>query len=266
MSKQLKNFSIILLAALLIAACASTGSQQTKLSYTLKTDLQNGKMVFVGVGGPIDGVVNPTLEAAVGDIVQVKLINGDGSEQNISFPDFSTTSADVSSQGSSTSIVFGVDKAGSFSYFSDLPGQREAGMEGTLEVAGVSASAISSATAVPATLAVGTDNTAMPGMDMSSASASPASSVSSATAVPATGADIVRDPTDLPGPIGNRAPTTVRIDLEAKEVVGQLADGTTYPFWTFNGKVPGPFFRVARGRHGGSPSEERPGQHHAALG
>ncbi len=247
MSKQLRNFSIILLAALLIAACASTGSQQTKLSYTLKTDLQNGKMVFVGVGGPIDGVVNPTLEAAVGDIVQVKLINGDGSEQNISFPDFSTTSTDVSSQGSSTSIVFGVDKAGSFSYFSDLPGQREAGMEGTLEVAGVSASAISSATAVPATLAVGTDNTAMPGMGMSSASASPASSVSSATAVPATGADIVRDPTDLPGPIGNRAPTTVRIDLEAKEVVGQLADGTTYPFWTFNGKVPGPFFRVRVG-------------------
>lgn len=33
----------------------------------------------------------------------------------------------------------------------------------------------------------------------------------------------------------------------AKEVVGQLADGTTYPFWTFNGKVPGPFFRVRVG-------------------
>jgi nitrite reductase (NO-forming) len=58
---------------------------------------------------------------------------------------------------------------------------------------------------------------------------------------------VVRDPADLPGPIGKRAPEHVRIDLEVKEVIGQLADGTTYPYWTFNGKVPGPFFRVRVG-------------------
>ncbi|MCE9646873.1 MAG: nitrite reductase, copper-containing [Chloroflexi bacterium] len=68
-----------------------------------------------------------------------------------------------------------------------------------------------------------------------------------AAAVPATGADIVRDPTDLPAPIGVREPTTVRIDLEAVEVEGQLADGTTFTYWTFNGAVPGPFFRVRVG-------------------
>ncbi|MBK8823620.1 MAG: nitrite reductase, copper-containing [Anaerolineales bacterium] len=65
---------------------------------------------------------------------------------------------------------------------------------------------------------------------------------------PATnGADIVRDPTDLPAPLEIREPTTVRIDLEALEVVGQLSDGTTYTYWTFNGAVPGPFFRVRIG-------------------
>jgi nitrite reductase (NO-forming) len=64
---------------------------------------------------------------------------------------------------------------------------------------------------------------------------------------PATGADIVRDPTDLPGPIGPREAQTVRIDLETVEIEGQLADGTTYNYWTFNGKVPGPFFRVRLG-------------------
>jgi nitrite reductase (NO-forming) len=65
---------------------------------------------------------------------------------------------------------------------------------------------------------------------------------------PATsGADIVRDPTDLPGPIGDREPQVVRIDLEAVEIEGQLADGSTYKYWTFNGKVPGPFFRVRVG-------------------
>jgi nitrite reductase (NO-forming) len=39
----------------------------------------------------------------------------------------------------------------------------------------------------------------------------------------------------------------VKINLESVEVVGQLADGTTYDYWTFNGKVPGPFYRVRVG-------------------
>jgi copper-containing nitrite reductase len=64
---------------------------------------------------------------------------------------------------------------------------------------------------------------------------------------PATGADIVRDPTDLPAPLPIREPQTVRIDLEAIEVEGQLADGTTFTYWTFNGAVPGPFFRMRVG-------------------
>ncbi len=62
-------------------------------------------------------------------------------------------------------------------------------------------------------------------------------------------ADIVRDPADVPPPIGKRAPTTVQVSLNAVEVVGQLdpASGTTYRYWTFNGKVPGPMIRVRQG-------------------
>jgi nitrite reductase (NO-forming) len=37
------------------------------------------------------------------------------------------------------------------------------------------------------------------------------------------------------------------VDLEAVEIEGQLADGTTYTYWTFDGKVPGPFIRVRVG-------------------
>jgi len=61
------------------------------------------------------------------------------------------------------------------------------------------------------------------------------------------GADIVRDATDLPGPIAPRDPTTVRFTLTATEVVGQLAEGTTYTYMTFDGKVPGPFLRARVG-------------------
>lgn len=64
---------------------------------------------------------------------------------------------------------------------------------------------------------------------------------------PTTGVDVVRDPTDLPAPLAVREPQTVRVDLETIEVEGQLADGTTFTYWTFNGAVPGPFIRVRVG-------------------
>ena len=67
-----------------------------------------------------------------------------------------------------------------------------------------------------------------------------------ADATPAV-ADIVRDPADLPGPLARRGPQTVRLNLETNEVTGQLADGSTYKYWTFNGRVPGPFVRVRVG-------------------
>jgi nitrite reductase (NO-forming) len=41
---------------------------------------------------------------------------------------------------------------------------------------------------------------------------------------------IVRDPTDLPAPIGNRGPRRVKVDLETIEVTGNLADGATYRY------------------------------------
>jgi len=73
------------------------------------------------------------------------------------------------------------------------------------------------------------------------------STAAAAPQAPTTGADVVRDPADLPAPLEPREPTTVVINLEAVEVEGQLADGTTYTYWTFNGAVPGPFFRVRLG-------------------
>ena len=62
-------------------------------------------------------------------------------------------------------------------------------------------------------------------------------------------ADIVRDPSDLPTPVGNRPPAVVQVTLTSKELVGVLdpANGTTYRYWTFDGKVPGPFIRVRQG-------------------
>ena len=58
------------------------------------------------------------------------------------------------------------------------------------------------------------------------------------------GPSIVHPPNDLPKSIGKRSPQHVRVDLEAVELEGQLADGTTYTYMTFNKVVPGPLLRV----------------------
>lgn len=58
---------------------------------------------------------------------------------------------------------------------------------------------------------------------------------------------VARDPADVPPPIQRTEPTTVSITLTVQELVAELADGTTYSFWTFDGTVPGPMLRVMEG-------------------
>lgn len=60
-------------------------------------------------------------------------------------------------------------------------------------------------------------------------------------------ADIAENPTNIPPPITRRTPETVRVDLETIELEAHLDDTSVFRFWTFNGKVPGPFVRVRVG-------------------
>jgi nitrite reductase (NO-forming) len=173
--------------------------------YTLRSGIAGGRMVYIGVGGEIEGKVNPVLSAAEGQVVQLTLINGEGAEHDIVFPDQDTRSPRVTGKGASTTIAFRAGAAGDFLYYCSVPGHREAGMEGQFVV-----------TPKPPEQTV-------------------------------VEADISREPTDLPGPIAKRDPVTVRVDLLSVEVEGRLAQGTTFGYWTFNGKVPGPFIRVRVG-------------------
>jgi nitrite reductase (NO-forming) len=163
-------------------------------------------MVFIGVGGDIEGQVNPKLMVHEGETVQINLINGEGAEHDIVVDQYGARSERVIGKGASTTFAFLADRTGEFVYFCSVPGHREAGMEGRLQV--------------------------MPGQR---------------AAMQSSAADIVHDPTDLPAPIRARPPQVVRVDLETVEMKGQLADKTTYSYWTFNRTVPGPFVRVRVG-------------------
>ena len=177
------------------------------LRYTLRTGIAEGRMVFIGVGGSIDGQVNPLLSAAEGQVVQVTLINGEGAEHDIVFDNQGPagSSAHIVGKSASTSIAFPAAKAGDYVYYCSVPGHRLSGMEGKFLV---------SPQPPPQTVVE---------------------------------ADISQKPSDVPPSVGNRGPQTVRVDLVTVELEARLAEGTTFGYWTFNGKVPGPMLRVRVG-------------------
>ena len=131
-------------------------------------------------------------------------------------------------QGSSTTLEFVPAQDGTFAYYCAVPGHRQAGMEGKFIVGSGVQNAAQSAAA-------------------DYAAAAPAAAAVAAGPADANAVDITRDPTDIPASVGSRGPGHIRIDLETVEVVGKLADGTTFTYWTFNGLVPGPFIRVRVG-------------------
>lgn len=175
------------------------------VTFTLRTGIADGKLVFVGEDGAIKGKVNPQLAVAEGAIVQINLVNGDGATHDISVPDFKAASNQLNTKGASTAIVFKADKKGQFTYICSLPGHVQAGMIGQILVG---------------------DSAAKP---------------------KALGAEVSRSPMEVGKPVGARGPQSLTVNLETTEVLGQLADGTTYKYWTFNSKVPGPFIRVRQG-------------------
>ncbi len=183
---------------------AGARSANVTVEYTLTTGGGTGQLVFVGVGGEIDGEINPTLRANPGDVVKITLLNDDGMLHDLVIDEFNVATDQFADRDAQDSITFTVDKIGEYVYYCSVPGHRQAGMWGKLVVGEPAAQG-------------------------------------------ATGADIVRDPADVPPAIGEREPETVRVELVAEEVVGQLADGTVMTYFTFNGTVPGPMLRVRVG-------------------
>jgi len=188
------------------AAAMAHGDMHAPTIFTLRSGIAQGRMVYIGLGGDIDGKVNPTLTVHEAETVQINLINGEGAQHDVVVDQYAARTNLVFGIGASSTLSFTADKAGEFVYFCSVPGHREAGMEGRIQV-------------------------------------SPGARAAVATIAP----EIVRDPTDLPPPIRARPPQVVRVDLQTVELKGQLDDKITYDFWTFNGKVPGPFVRVRVG-------------------
>lgn len=205
------------------------GAAPTVVEYTLRTVLgQNPAMAFQGVGGGIDGQINPQLTANVGDTVRLTVINGDPIAHDLTITEFNVTTGQMIEDEQTITLEFIATMPGDFVYFCSLPGHREIGMFGTLRVTGTVE--VGERAELAASQGGGMDH-AMPTIEPAVADA----------------VSITRSPADVPPPVGDREPMTLRVDMETVEVTGVLADGTTFNYFTFDGKVPGPMLRVRVG-------------------
>ena len=102
--------------------------------YTLTTGLADGKMAFIGVGGDIDGIVNPHLKANPGDTIKLTLINGDGVQHDWALEDLGYKTDAVNEQGAASVTVFRIEESGTYTYYCTVPGHKQAGMVGELSI------------------------------------------------------------------------------------------------------------------------------------
>ena len=133
--KMFKMLLLTLLTTLLLAACGAQSTPEEGRGYTLTTGVKEGQLVFVGVGGDVDGVTNPVLHVEPGASVTVTLINGDGAEHDIFFPEVNAQTKRLKGQGSADTITFEVpNRETVLAYYDSVPGHAEAGMLGKLIV------------------------------------------------------------------------------------------------------------------------------------
>ncbi len=183
-----------------------------EVSFILRAE----EMSFIGVGGAIDGIVNPDLSVQVGDRVSIILIMGEANLHDVYVEYFNVATAQLFSEGSRDSLTFVASSEGTFAYYCSVPGHRAGGMEGEIIVGTGKGWSESVESQIGPALDVDVSN-------------------------------IARDPLDVPGPTERSAPADVHIYMEAVEVVAEIEEGVTFTYWTYNGTVPGPMFRARVG-------------------
>jgi nitrite reductase (NO-forming) len=131
----------------------------------------------------------------------------------------------VADPGQTVSAVVVFPTSGNFGFVCTVPGHEAAGMTGTLQVGDAQAASAQAAPTLPAGAQAVTDQ--------------------SLTPLPADTPRVGQG--QIAPPITRHEPALVKVDMAIKQVVGELANGVGYRYWTFGGTVPGPMIRVRQG-------------------
>jgi nitrite reductase (NO-forming) len=111
-------------------------SGAAEVTFTLQTLVNDGRLAYIGIGGEIDGIINPDLIVQPGTVVRLVLVNGDSMPHDLFLPDFGVKTELVSKVGQSTEVILKVGdmQPGTYVYYCTVPGHRQAGQEGKLIV------------------------------------------------------------------------------------------------------------------------------------
>ena len=148
-SAHFRTLLVILTFAMMLFACSSGDdndalglsaelqaepSDTADVTFTLQTLVNDGRLAYIGIGGEIDGVINPDLIVQPGAVVRLVLVNGDSMPHDLFLPDFGVKTVLVSKIGESTEVILkvGAMQPGTYVYYCTVPGHRQAGQEGKL--------------------------------------------------------------------------------------------------------------------------------------
>lgn len=102
------------------------------LILSLRTEIANGRFVFIGNDALLAERVNPDIEVEVGQLVEINLVNNDGVVHDLAIPELGVSTTRISQMGAEANLKFLAENPGRYSYYCTVPGHRQAGMEGQL--------------------------------------------------------------------------------------------------------------------------------------
>lgn len=134
------RYLFLLLFAILLAACAPEQpvdpppANDIEVEFTLRTGRENSDLMFVGVGGDIDGEINPTLVVPAGERFRLNLINDTGLQHNIAIRELDIATPFISGPGEEIWLNVEATTPQTLTYYCQVAGHAEAGMEGQIIV------------------------------------------------------------------------------------------------------------------------------------
>lgn len=130
-----KFIAFVLVLASILVACGSYGEGMSDKDFILTTEFANGEFSFMGVGGDINGVRNPTLVAEPGETITVTLVNGGWGTHDVFFPGLKVGTDKVVEKGETTSITFKVpNQESEIEYHDSVANHAKLGMVGMLHI------------------------------------------------------------------------------------------------------------------------------------
>lgn len=135
--KAIKTLFVVVLFAGILAACAGALGNVSTRKYVLTTGFEAGNLVYLGVGGDINGQINPTLRANPGETITIVLVNSGEGEHDVTFPALKVKTKRVSESGESVSVTFTVpNQVANIEYYDSVANHAEIGMVGELQISG----------------------------------------------------------------------------------------------------------------------------------